>query len=145
MTMTTEITTLNHTLEETQQWLTRLTEIGPFETEKQAYSHLRAVLHALRDRLTVEEATHLASELPMLVRGFYYEGWRPALAPNEEETQAEFFDKVRASLSAQWASDEDLRPGTEAIFRLLDERLEDGQIRHVRNQLPGDIDALWTS
>lgn len=145
MTATTEITALNHTMEETRQWLDRLTEVGPFENEKQAYSHLRAVLHALRDRLTVEEATHLASELPMLVRGFYYEGWRPALAPNEQETQAEFFEKVRASLSAQWASDEDLRESTEAVFRLLEERLEEGQIRHVRNQLPEPIDALWSS
>jgi uncharacterized protein (DUF2267 family) len=31
------------------------------------------VLHALRDRLTVEEASDLAAQLPMLIRGLYYE------------------------------------------------------------------------
>jgi len=35
---------------------------------------LSAVLHALRDRLTVSEAAQLGAQLPMLVRGFYYEG-----------------------------------------------------------------------
>jgi uncharacterized protein (DUF2267 family) len=49
----------------------------------------------------VEEAVHLAAQLPMLVRGFYYEGWRPALAPNEEETPADFFARVRESLGDQ--------------------------------------------
>ena len=142
--ITTEITALNHTLEETQEWLDQLVRLGPFENDKQAYSHFRAVLHALRDRLTVEEATHLASELPMLVRGFYYEGWRPALAPNAQETQAEFLDKVGQSLNGEPTSEGELRETTRAVFRLLDERLQEGQIEHVRSQLPGDIETLWT-
>ena len=143
--ITSEITALNHTLTETNEWLERLVEIGPFENHEQAYAHLRAVLHALRDRLTVEEATHLAAELPMLVRGFYYEGWRPALAPNEQETRAEFLAKIRESLNGQLASEEQLTEAATAVLRLLDERVEEGQVRHVRTQLPEEIEALWPS
>ncbi|MFO7893658.1 MAG: DUF2267 domain-containing protein [Longimicrobiales bacterium] len=143
MTTKTEITALNHTVTETDEWLKALADLGPFENQQQAYSHFRAVLHALRDRLTVEEATHLASELPMLVRGFYYEGWRPALAPNDQETQAEFMDKVRESLDGQMTSEDELRAAVKAVFQLLENRIEEGQIRHVRAQLPEQIEALW--
>jgi len=142
--MKTEISALNHTLEETEAWLEDLVERGPFENEKQAYSHLRAVLHSLRDRLTVEEAVHLAAQVPMLVRGFYYEGWRPALAPNEEQDRSEFFDIIRESLDAQAATDQDLQASTRAVFDLLAARLPEGQINHVRTQLPEELQGLWS-
>jgi uncharacterized protein (DUF2267 family) len=116
---------------------------GPFVKERQAYSHLRAVLHALRDRLTVEEAVHLAAQMPMLVRGFYYEGWRPALAPNEEKTVTEFLDAVRESLRDDSTRDTDLEPTTRAVLDLLTNRLSEGQIRHVRDQLPAEIKEFW--
>ena len=48
---------------------------GLGEHPHKAYLALRTVLHALRDRLTLEEAVQLGAQLPMLVRGFYYEGW----------------------------------------------------------------------
>ena len=141
--ITTEITALNHTLEEANAWLDQLTELGPFDNHEQAYSHLRAVLHALRDRLTVEEAAHLASELPMLIRGFYYEGWRPALAPNDQETRVEFLNKVRESLDGALTSDETLAEAVEGVFRLLEERVEPGQLSHVRTQLPEEIETFF--
>lgn len=142
--MNIQVSSLNHTLTETKEWLDDLIRIGdPFQNEQQAYSYLRAVLHSLRDRLTVEEAVHLAAQLPMLVRGFYYEGWRPALAPNDEKTPAEFFDSVRESLKDQLTGDEELEQATRAVFQLLVERVESGQIRHVRDQLPEALQDLW--
>jgi uncharacterized protein (DUF2267 family) len=47
----------------------------------QSYSALRAVLHALRDRLTVAETAHLSAQLPMLIRGIYFKGWDPTKVP----------------------------------------------------------------
>jgi len=35
-------------------------------------------LHALSDRLTVQEVAQLGAPIPMLIRGFYYEGWVPS-------------------------------------------------------------------
>ena len=140
----TDVTALNHTLEETREWLEDLRGRGPFENEQQAYSHLRATLHAVRDRLTVEEAVHFAAEMPMLVRGFYYEGWRPVLAPNaDRKTEEDFLDAVRESLRSEDATASDLRVTAKAVLGLLTDRLAEGQIRHVRGQMPEEMQSLW--
>ena len=61
------------TLQKTQIWLNELMTALDWENHPhKAYLALRTVLHALRDRLTVEEAVQLGAQLPMLVRGFYY-------------------------------------------------------------------------
>src|SRR3979409_1993907 len=62
-----------HEIEEAFGW--------PKERRNQSYAALRGVLHALRDRLTVEEAAQFGAQLPMLVRGLYYEGWDPSKTP----------------------------------------------------------------
>ncbi|HUH13265.1 MAG TPA: DUF2267 domain-containing protein [Longimicrobiales bacterium] len=142
--LNTHVTALNHTLTETHEWLEELVQKGSFEVEQQAYSHLRAVLHTLRDRLTVEEAAHFASQLPMLVRGFYFEGWRPALAPNDWSTVEEFYGRIRDSLRpAPGEEVRDLEGATRAVLALLTEKLTEGQIRHVREQLPKEVQQLW--
>ncbi|MDQ1568071.1 MAG: hypothetical protein QOF96_2951, partial [Actinomycetota bacterium] len=71
------------TIEKTNRILKEIEEAygWPPERRQQSYHALTAVMHALRDRLTVEEASDLAAQLPALVRGLYYEGWKPAKVP----------------------------------------------------------------
>jgi len=59
---------------------------------------LRVVLHTLRDRLTPDEAVNLGAQLPMLVRGFYFEGWRPSQTSTRQRTREAFVSDVRAGL-----------------------------------------------
>lgn len=133
---------LNQTMQETQEWLKELAGAAPFGNEEQAYTGLRAVLHSLRDRLTVEEAVHLSAQLPMLVRGFYFEGWRPALAPNAEETPQEFYASVDESLrNARFTLD--AAEITRAVFAFLENKLDQGQIQQVKGQMPKAIQGLW--
>ena len=61
----------------------------PKQRRNQSYAALRSVLQTLRDRLTVEETAQLAAQLPMLVRGLYYEGWNPTVVPVDMD-RAEF-------------------------------------------------------
>ena len=68
-------TTLRHAIQQVQVWLKELRDNGDLADEAAAYSVLRAVLHQLRDRLTPEEAVDLAAQLPLIVRGIYFEGW----------------------------------------------------------------------
>jgi uncharacterized protein (DUF2267 family) len=63
------------TVNKTNRWLNELMQIMGLKDRQKAYLALRAVLHALRDRLTLEQVAQLGAQLPMLIRGFYYEGW----------------------------------------------------------------------
>lgn len=142
----TNVTQLSHAAQQTQEWIKDLSGRHPFDIEDQAYSYLRAVLHALRDRLTPEQAVHLASQLPMLVRGFYYDGWKPSRTPVGIKTQQEFFGRVRDNLGGSApATRVDTVAATHTVLEFLEERLDGGELRHVKGQLPRELQALFTS
>jgi uncharacterized protein (DUF2267 family) len=65
------VTALNHAVENAQAWLKDLRQDGSFASEEQAYTALRAVLQSLRNRLTVDRAAQLTARLPKPVRDFY--------------------------------------------------------------------------
>jgi uncharacterized protein (DUF2267 family) len=69
----TSIDVFETTLHKTNGWRKELLEELDWQDRHAAYLALRATLHALRDRLTVEEVAELGAQLPMLIRGFYYE------------------------------------------------------------------------
>ena len=78
------------TLQKTHLGLNDLMEVLVCPDRHRAYRALRATLHALRDRLTVDEVAQLGAQLPMLIRGFYYEGWDPSGKPLRERHRAQF-------------------------------------------------------
>ena len=79
----------------------------------------------------------------MIVRGFYFEGWRPALAPNDFSTEEEFLGHVRSSLGTGNAVDIRLRDATLTALRFLADHVDSGEMRHVVAQMPGEIAALF--
>ncbi len=136
-----KVDALNTTFEKTNTWLRHLAADGPFIDERQAYTGLRAVLHALRDRLRPEDAVHLASQLPMLIRGMFYEGWKPSRTPMRERTLNDFLDHIEWNLGP--ATELDAETAAIAVFNLLDEKVTPGEIDDVVNALPREIQELW--
>jgi uncharacterized protein (DUF2267 family) len=120
----TPVAALDHTIQQTNIWLKTLAEQLHIEDRHDAYSALRSVLHVLRDRLTPEQAIHLGAQLPVLVRGIYYDGWRIAGKPSDERQPAEFATLVAADLPPSLARDA-LRV-TRAVFGLLEKELDRG-------------------
>jgi uncharacterized protein (DUF2267 family) len=99
------------------------------------------VLHALRDRLTVDEAAHLGAQLPLLVRGLYYDQWHPAGKPERLRHPAEFLAAVADQLDDLGPiSAEDV---TRAVFAVLEEHIAQGEIEDVKGQLPSHLRQLW--
>jgi uncharacterized protein (DUF2267 family) len=109
---------------------------------QRALGALRAVLHVLRDRLSNEEAADLAAQLPILVRGLYYEGWRPAGPPLKYRHKEDFLQRVAEHFPG--LDEIDYEPAVRAVFRTLAHHVTAGEIQHVIHQLPADVQDLWS-
>ena len=130
------------TLQKTSVWLNGVMEEMGWEDRHRAYSVLRAVLHALRDRLIVDEAVNLGAQLPMLIRGFYYEGWRPEGRPFKYRHKEEFFAQVAKTLPGMEQAE--LERAVRAVFKVLSSQVTWGEIAQVRDQLPAEVRELWS-
>ncbi len=131
----------DRTIQLTNIWLKELMEKLGTDDRHRAYLALRSVLHALRDRLTVEEAADLAAQLPMLIRGIYYEGYHPADKPLKERHREEFLAHIREQFRKD--PEVDAEAIVRAVFALLDEKITRGEIEDVRHALPRHIRELW--
>jgi len=131
----------DRTIHKTNTWLNDLMGMLGTQDRHKAYRVLRATLHALRDRLTIEEVAQLAAQLPMLIRGFYYEGWDPTDKPVRERHKEQFL----ARISQELRDDDTIDPEqvARAVFRLLANRVTEGEIEDVEHVLPADIRNLW--
>jgi uncharacterized protein (DUF2267 family) len=137
----TGVDTFDTTIQKTNIWLNDLMRELNWDDRHKAYAVLRQVLHALRDRLTLEEAVHLGAQLPMLIRGFYYESWTPAGNPGRERRKDEFLAPIRE----HFKNDPHVDPEhvVRAVFRVLARRVTEGEIRDVKGMLPQEIAELW--
>lgn len=128
------------TLQTTNIWLNEImADLGP--DRKLAYRVLRAVLHALRDRLTVEEAAQASAQLPLLVRGIFYDGWHPAGKPDRIRSEEEFFDRVAAELGG--IRPVNTRNAVRSVLKVIGLHLSPGELDDLKRQLPEPVRRLW--
>ncbi len=139
---TTSLDVFDRTLQKTNMWLNQIMEIMGWEDRHAAYTALRATLHALRDRLTVQEAAQLAAQLPMLIRGIYYEGWNPAHTPVPERHLDQFLARIEREFRSGCQVDPE--EVARAVFKVLAARVTEGEISDVEQVLPAEVKVLWT-
>ena len=102
-----------------------------------------SVLHAVRDRLPPDDAVHLAAQMPMLVRGFYYEGWHPSDTPERYRHKQDFLDHIAHDVPNLDPTQRE-RAAT-AVFSVLNHELSGGEADQVRHALPAEVRDLWES
>ena len=125
--------------QDTYDWLDRV-GLELDDDRHLALCALRAVLHALRDHLSVEQNAHLAAQFPTFIRGLYFEQWTPD-APSLGRDRELFL----AAIERHMGGYEDRCSGEEAavaVFIVLGERLSGGAEK-IRNALPTPIRDLW--
>ena len=126
-----------------RRWLHELVERLqlPDEDAGRALHALRAGLHAIRDRLPATEAVHLGAQLPTLVRGIYYDGFRLTNDESKIRTRAEMIQRVQRELEP------DKRLSAPAVLHavidLLERHVSPGEIEKVVSTLPQAIAELW--
>lgn len=134
---TTHVPTLEHGIHRTNEWLRDVAaELGS-EDRHEAYRALRATLHVLRDRLPVDETAQLAAQLPDLLRGVYYEGWKPSRTPASFHTREQLLDRVVRE--ARYHGHTEASFAFNAAVAVLRRRISAGELADVTAVLPAEI------
>jgi len=138
-TMNHKINSIHRTSEKTYQLINNLMRSGYFQSEDKAFILLRAVLKTLRDRLTKEEAIQLGSQLPALLRGFYYEGWNLKKI-DKIKTKEGFLSDIKENLNGH--EDLSLELATTAALKVVLDCIDQGEALDILHQLPKTIQEL---
>ncbi|KAA0081682.1 DUF2267 domain-containing protein [Mycolicibacterium sp. P9-64] len=140
MPINTKVSALDHATHVAHTWVNGVAREFGTEDREFAYGVLRAWLHALRDRLTVEAAAHFAAQLPDLIRGVFYAGWDPSAVPVKYNVESY---TVRFAREANIAV-QDVNKAAAATTAALGHFLPAAQIDKALDHLPAEIRILLT-
>jgi uncharacterized protein (DUF2267 family) len=131
------------TIQRTNVWLKELMQEMNWSDHRRAYLAFRCVLHAIRDHLTTSDAISLGDQLPMLVRGFYYDGWNPAGTPVPLRNRNDFLSELAKSMESHGDRASNPEIVARAVFRLLERKVNEGEIDDIQHLMPGALLDLW--
>lgn len=121
------------------EWLAALGEALGTRDRRYTYRVLRAWLHTLRDRLTVEGSAHFAAQLPEVLRGTFYDGWVPSKVPLRFSCD-DCIDRIAAEATIRRS---DVRPAVRGISEGMRELLSPGSLEHALEHLPREVRDLF--
>lgn len=136
----TGLTGFDRTIQETNVWLRDIGQAMHDTRRNVAYHALRGVLFALRDRLTVNEVFDFSAQLPMLIRGIFFEGYKPTDKP-EKYHREEFLKRVSKELVQ--AGGANAEAASRAVLAVVQQHVSEGEVAKLHHALPKDLRALW--
>lgn len=132
---------IDHTVQLTHEWINELRERLAWSSSRDALRLLRVTLVQVRDHLGHEEVAQLSAQMPLLIRGMFFEGWKPAQTPLRDRKLDHFIAAIEDQVSEvmDWRGRQDIL----AVFKTLNNRISEGEIRDVKAALPEGIRELW--
>src|SRR5689334_8793395 len=104
------------TIERTTYWLQDLMRELNWTDRRRSYLALRSVLHGLRDHLAVDQAIRFGNQLPMLIRGFYFEEWDISNKPLPSSSREDMLRGIYSYFSPEEHSAADAEKIVRAVF-----------------------------
>jgi uncharacterized protein (DUF2267 family) len=132
---------IDHTVQLTHIWINELDARLGWGNKHRSYRLLRTVLQAVRDWLPVNDAAGFGAQFPELLRGVYYEHWRPARTPVKQRSKADFIARIDDAFKADPLVE--TSEAVTAVFELISDKIAAGEVESVRHELPADLRALW--
>lgn len=99
------------------------------------------MLQALRDWLPIQEGAQLSAQLPLILRGVFYDQWRPSTVPVHPRDKATFVRRIEEDMGPK--PPPHLEDAITAVFELIGDRVSRGEVDDVRQSLPKDLRELW--
>lgn len=123
-------------------------ELGHENDTEQTVRLLRAVLHTIRDRITIPESIDLLAQLPMMLKAIYVEQWSCHEKPPLSFDDIEGFTEAVKNKQAQFGERKfDWNESTEELAMIvissLRKYITDGQAIHVMDQMPKEVKELF--
>lgn len=123
------------------------TDLGHPEEQRRVYNILKAVMHALRDRITISESFDVMAQLPFFLKAVYVDQWKYSeKPPRNYDTIEEMKQAVKDEQAKRGETEFDWNEGTEeiiaAVFNHLKKYFTDGQVEHIRDQMPKEVKEL---
>lgn len=134
---TNEIKAIQSSLNTTEEWLSAVMETYDYADKDKAFILLRATLKTIRDRISTDEAFHFGSQLPAILRGFYFEGWDPSKKPLDFESAQGFLSSVKGHLNGH--GDIDLEMAVPEAINIIFDKMGGNEREHVLSNLPGEV------
>jgi uncharacterized protein (DUF2267 family) len=121
--------------------------LGLENNRDKSYRIMKAVLHSLRDVLTVEENLHLMSQLPLVIKGVYADNWKVSGSPKRIRSIEDFFSDLRkiSGLTSEedFATKDDCLDAVHAVFSVIKEMVSEGEIEDIKAIMPRELKELW--
>jgi uncharacterized protein (DUF2267 family) len=140
MTMT-GLSAVDHTVHLTNEWLKQISDRLNWDNRQRAYRLLRVTLQTLRDWLSINEAADLGAQLPMLIRGIYYEGWNLSAAPAKQRSKADFVARVEKAFETDPI--DNVEEALTAVFITMNDHITKGEVDDVRQSLRLGLRDIW--
>jgi uncharacterized protein (DUF2267 family) len=131
--------TIDTMVQKTHEWIARIAE-SIYMEKRDAWKSLRAMLQTLRDRLPADLAVHFSAQLPMLVRGLYYEGWEPSKVPIKMSRE-EFLPVVQSRIIADRVIDP--VETVQNVLAIVANHIHGGEMHKMMDVFPRDIQSLF--
>lgn len=135
--------------EEAQLFLRQVAEeLGNREDIDHAGRVTIAVVHTLREKISVEESIHLISQLPLILKGVYVDGWDITREfMSESNTLEEFLDEIREhaprTAGRDFGDNQQTRENVMAVLRVMRNYVSEGEMNHIKQQMPKSIAELF--
>lgn len=134
----TGVKNLDAAIDKTNVWLAGI-EAGFGTDDRQlAYRVLRAWLHCLRDRLSVEVSAHFAAQLPELLRGVFFDSWNPSRVPQRYD-RAEYVTRFAREARIH---DSDVVKAAGIVAAVVRQHMSAGIVAHVLGRLPAGLRSV---
>jgi uncharacterized protein (DUF2267 family) len=132
---------IDSTVQKTYEWINECRDRLDWNSDRDALRLLRVTLHQIRDRVPVNEAAQFSAQLPVLIRGMFFEGWQPHLVPLPDRRASDLIRAIEHHVGdvVEYRGEQDIV----TVFKLLNSRITSGEIKDIRANLPEDIRALW--
>jgi uncharacterized protein (DUF2267 family) len=134
---------LDAPIQKTNIWLREFMQEVNWNDRKRSYAAFRCVLHGLRDSLQVDQAVFVGEQLPMLLRGIYFEHWANPTRPNVWVTKEDFFSGLKGYMAASGLDPAESETIVRGVFRLLERKAIEGEIADLHDILPNPLREFW--